>query len=139
MPRGWHCARESLCRHGELHSERRFVFSSESVHGILGRAVEEVIGYGFETFIHEADREVFAAALQGLDEHGRVRAQIQDAGPAPHVNQVTSTSYDGQGRPSVTTLPEGNSVAVTYDNLSNPLTVTRTAKPTSGSSAPTGR
>src|SRR5256886_6966852 len=60
----------------ELHSERRFVFSSESVHGILGRAVEEVIGYGFETFIHEADREVFAAALQGLSAGQRTATGI---------------------------------------------------------------
>ncbi len=50
----------------ELDSERRFVFSSESVRGILGAHVREVIGSPFESFVHEADRESFTGALAGL-------------------------------------------------------------------------
>src|SRR5262249_11575199 len=51
----------------ELDLERRFVFSSEAVHGILGVTPEEVMGASFESFIHEADREGFVAALDGLN------------------------------------------------------------------------
>ena len=51
----------------ELDMERRFVFSSEAVRGILGVTLKEVFGASFESFIHEADREGFAAALDGLN------------------------------------------------------------------------
>jgi diguanylate cyclase (GGDEF)-like protein/PAS domain S-box-containing protein len=50
----------------ELDAQRRFVFSSESVRGILGTSVQQVIGSGFECFVHEADHDAFAAALHGL-------------------------------------------------------------------------
>jgi diguanylate cyclase (GGDEF)-like protein/PAS domain S-box-containing protein len=50
----------------ELDAERRFVFCSESVRGILGAPVQEVIGSPFESLVHEADRESFTTALQGL-------------------------------------------------------------------------
>ena len=50
----------------ELDAERRFVFSSESVRGILGAGVQEVIGSPVDSLLHEADREAFAAALGGL-------------------------------------------------------------------------
>ncbi|MFL6604326.1 MAG: EAL domain-containing protein [Steroidobacteraceae bacterium] len=48
----------------ELDSAERFVFSSESASGILG--VPDVIGSAWAAFVHEGDREGFAAALQGL-------------------------------------------------------------------------
>lgn len=51
----------------ELDAERRFVFSSESVRGILGTSPGEVIGSSCEFFVHEADRGAFTAALQGLN------------------------------------------------------------------------
>jgi PAS domain S-box-containing protein/diguanylate cyclase (GGDEF)-like protein len=50
----------------ELDAERRFVFSSESVRGILGASVEEVIGSPVDSLVYEADREAFTAALEGL-------------------------------------------------------------------------
>jgi PAS domain S-box-containing protein/diguanylate cyclase (GGDEF)-like protein len=50
----------------ELDSDGRFVFSSESVQGILGKSVEEVIGADFEPLVHEADRASFCAALRDL-------------------------------------------------------------------------
>src|SRR5215475_3336036 len=40
----------------ELDSQRRFVFSSEAVRGILGASVQEVIGTSYDSFIHDADR-----------------------------------------------------------------------------------
>jgi diguanylate cyclase (GGDEF)-like protein/PAS domain S-box-containing protein len=60
----------------ELDSQRRFVFSSESVSGILGSDVQAVLGASFETFIHEADRETFVAALQSLSAEQRTVAGI---------------------------------------------------------------
>jgi diguanylate cyclase (GGDEF)-like protein/PAS domain S-box-containing protein len=60
----------------ELNSERRFVFSSESVRGILDTSVQEVMGSAFESFVHEADRETFAAALQGLSAEQRTASGI---------------------------------------------------------------
>ena len=50
----------------ELDAERRFVFSSESVRGILGANVQEVIGSPVDLLVHEADRDAFMAALEGL-------------------------------------------------------------------------
>jgi PAS domain S-box-containing protein/diguanylate cyclase (GGDEF)-like protein len=50
----------------ELDAERRFVFSSESVRGILGANVQEVIGSPVDLLVHEADRDAFLAALEGL-------------------------------------------------------------------------
>jgi diguanylate cyclase (GGDEF)-like protein/PAS domain S-box-containing protein len=55
----------------ELDSQRRFVFSSESVQGILGRSVQEIIGAGFEPLVHEADRGSFSEALVELSAEHR--------------------------------------------------------------------
>jgi diguanylate cyclase (GGDEF)-like protein/PAS domain S-box-containing protein len=60
----------------ELDAAHRFVFSSESVRGILGTGVHEVIGSGFECFVHEADRDAFLAALQGLNAAQRTATGI---------------------------------------------------------------
>lgn len=50
----------------ELNGALQFVFSSESVQRILGLSVHEVIGIHGEHLIHDADREAFHAALQGI-------------------------------------------------------------------------
>jgi PAS domain S-box-containing protein/diguanylate cyclase (GGDEF)-like protein len=50
----------------ELSADFHFVFSSESVRGILGMSVHEVIGMPCESLIHDADRESFRAALRGI-------------------------------------------------------------------------
>ena len=50
----------------ELDAAHQFVFSSESVRGILGASVKELLGSLFAPLVHEADRETFAAALGGL-------------------------------------------------------------------------
>lgn len=50
----------------ELDAERCFAFSSESVRGILGASLEEVIGAPVDSLVYEADREAFTAALEGL-------------------------------------------------------------------------
>ena len=50
----------------ELNSERHFVFSSESVRGILGVPPAQIMGAASDYLIHEADREAFDSALQGL-------------------------------------------------------------------------
>jgi diguanylate cyclase (GGDEF)-like protein/PAS domain S-box-containing protein len=55
----------------ELDSSRQFVFSSESVSGILGKSVQEVIGTAFEPLVHEADLASFAEALDGLSAEHR--------------------------------------------------------------------
>jgi diguanylate cyclase (GGDEF)-like protein/PAS domain S-box-containing protein len=60
----------------ELDSQRRFAFSSEAAHGILGVSVQAVIGASYESFVHEADRLVFAAALDGLDATNRTLTGI---------------------------------------------------------------
>lgn len=60
----------------ELDGQQQFVFSSESVRGILGVTNHEVFGRRFDSFIHEADRELFAGALQGLTSGQRTRTGI---------------------------------------------------------------
>src|SRR4051812_10550958 len=60
----------------ELDSKRQFVFSSESVRGILGTTVAEVLGFQLENLLHDADRGAFAAALAGLDALNRTAAGI---------------------------------------------------------------
>ena len=60
----------------ELDAERRFVFSSESVRGILGVPVQEVIGSQFDSMVHEADSEAFTAALEGLTADRRTATGI---------------------------------------------------------------
>ncbi|HEY6332385.1 MAG TPA: RHS repeat-associated core domain-containing protein, partial [Blastocatellia bacterium] len=65
------------------------------------------------------------------DPRGNVLTEIQDYGPSPHLNVTTLNTYDGQSNLLTATLPEGNSVAYTYDALFNPLTITNTAKPNS--------
>ena len=45
----------------ELDSKRQFVFSSESVRGILGSTVAQVLGCQLEVLLHDADREDFAS------------------------------------------------------------------------------
>ncbi len=51
----------------ELDSQRRFVFSSEAARGILGVSVQEILGKSYDSILHEADRDAFTAALDGLD------------------------------------------------------------------------
>jgi PAS domain S-box-containing protein/diguanylate cyclase (GGDEF)-like protein len=60
----------------ELDGEHRIVFSSESVRGILGNPLQEVIGASFGSFVHEADLQGFAAALGGLSAHDRTATGI---------------------------------------------------------------
>ena len=60
----------------ELDAERRFVFSSESVHGILGANVQEVIGSPVESLVDETDREAFAAALEALTSDRRTATGV---------------------------------------------------------------
>ena len=60
----------------ELDSKRQFVFSSESVRGILGTTVAEVLGFQLETLLHDADRGAFATALAGLNALNRTAAGI---------------------------------------------------------------
>jgi diguanylate cyclase (GGDEF)-like protein/PAS domain S-box-containing protein len=55
----------------ELDAQRRFVFSSEAVSGILGVRVDGVIGGSYGSFVHEADRAEFTAALDSLDQGHR--------------------------------------------------------------------
>src|SRR5579872_174167 len=55
----------------ELNSGGQFVFSSESVRGILGMAMEEVIGVSFGNLIQESDRLGFAEVLGRLGPHNR--------------------------------------------------------------------
>lgn len=60
----------------ELNADRRFVFSSESVRGILGIQVGEVMGSPVEALVDEADRESFTDALEGLTPNIRTAAGI---------------------------------------------------------------
>jgi len=60
----------------ELNAERRFVFSSESVRGILGIQMGEVVGSPVEALVDEADRESFVDALEGLSADDRTAAGI---------------------------------------------------------------
>jgi diguanylate cyclase (GGDEF)-like protein/PAS domain S-box-containing protein len=55
----------------ELDADRRFTFSSESVHGILDKSVQEVTGARFEPLVHEADVASFAEALDDLSAERR--------------------------------------------------------------------
>ncbi len=70
----------------EMDSSGQFVFSSESVRGILGAAVEDVIGARFEDFLHEGDRASFADAL------GRIGAEQRTA-----TGIVTRWNHSGGG------------------------------------------
>jgi RHS repeat-associated protein len=62
------------------------------------------------------------------DARGRVVKEIQDFGDTPHLNVTMTFDYDGQGRLVKSTLPEGNTIQVTYDSYSNPLTISATPK-----------
>ncbi len=66
------------------------------------------------------------------DALGNPAAEIQDYGPAPHLNLTTTTTYDVQGNPVATTMPEGDVISLTYDSLYNPLTISHAPKPGSG-------
>jgi diguanylate cyclase (GGDEF)-like protein/PAS domain S-box-containing protein len=50
----------------ELDSAGRYVFSSESVHGVLGLALKDVIGARLEGFLHDEDRAAFVDTLAQL-------------------------------------------------------------------------
>ena len=67
-----------------------------------------------------------------FDSLGHSAAEVQDFGydtsGALRMNLITRSDYDGQSRLTRTTLPEGNAVATTYDNFSNPLTVSHIPK-----------
>jgi len=54
----------------ELDEHGQVVFSSESVQGILGARLEEVMGLPIEALVHEEDRAVFARTLARLDTEG---------------------------------------------------------------------
>jgi PAS domain S-box-containing protein/diguanylate cyclase (GGDEF)-like protein len=60
----------------EMDSRGQFVFSSESVRGILGMGVSEAMGARYGTLIHEADEASFAAALAGLSAGNRTLTGI---------------------------------------------------------------
>ncbi len=60
----------------ELNAERRFVFSSESVRGILGAEVGEVMGSPVEALLDEAERAAFVGALEALSPGNRTAAGI---------------------------------------------------------------
>jgi RHS repeat-associated protein len=64
-----------------------------------------------------------------LDPLGDVTNDIQDYGPAPHLNLSIVSTYDPQRNLLTKTMPEGNSTAYTYDTLFNQLTITDTPKP----------
>src|SRR5579859_5909586 len=51
----------------ELDLERRFIFCSDAVQGILGIPLSQVIGASYELLIHPDDRDGFAAVLEGLN------------------------------------------------------------------------
>src|SRR5215475_13094534 len=60
----------------ELDAERRFVFSSESVRGILGRQVGQVMGVPVDALVEEPERESFIEALDGLSSDRRTATGI---------------------------------------------------------------
>ena len=53
----------------ELDAGGRFVFSSESVRAILGRAPQDLAGEHFGAYVHDEDRESFAAVLASLNRY----------------------------------------------------------------------
>ncbi len=84
---------------------------------LAGARTEEVDALGTRHVLYFTDR-------------GRTRTEVQDWRGA---SQAVSTNvWDAHNRLSLATAPEGNTVGYTYDLASNPLTVTRTAKPGSG-------
>jgi diguanylate cyclase (GGDEF)-like protein/PAS domain S-box-containing protein len=60
----------------ELDADRRFVFSSESVRGILGRPVGQVMGVPVDELVDHSDREKFIDALQSLTPQHRTATGI---------------------------------------------------------------
>ncbi len=60
----------------ELDAQRRFVFSSESVRGILGRQVGQIMGVPVDALLEEAERESFVAALRALTPEHRTATAI---------------------------------------------------------------
>jgi PAS domain S-box-containing protein/diguanylate cyclase (GGDEF)-like protein len=61
----------------ELNGEGRFVFSSESISGILGYTLKELLGSSYQSYVHEEDRESFALTLAELTSQHRTAAGIQ--------------------------------------------------------------
>ena len=55
----------------EMNVGGRYVFSSESIRGILGLPVRELTGTRYESFVHEHDREAFARSLALLSAEQR--------------------------------------------------------------------
>ncbi len=60
----------------ELGSGGRYVFSTESVRGMLGFAPEDLSGTHFSDYVHEEDRPTFADALAHLDTQRRTVAGV---------------------------------------------------------------
>ncbi len=60
----------------ELDADRRFVFSSESVRGILGRQVGQVMGVPVDALVEDAERESFTDALDGLTSDQRTATGV---------------------------------------------------------------
>ena len=60
----------------ELDARKRFVFSSESVAGILGLSIQDVLGKSSESLLHDSDRETFSSALEGLSTEQRAVTAI---------------------------------------------------------------
>ena len=101
----------------------------------LGRASRLMDGNGNASQVYVAGTRteiVDAVGTRGvwqLDQRGGMLAQIEDFGDSSHLNTTISYGRDALGRVVKTTFPEGNSLALTYDSFSNPLTVTNTPKP----------
>jgi PAS domain S-box-containing protein/diguanylate cyclase (GGDEF)-like protein len=55
----------------ELDSTGHYLFSSESIRGVLGLTVENLKGAHFEDFLHDEDRASFVKTLASLDSHNR--------------------------------------------------------------------
>jgi RHS repeat-associated protein len=64
-----------------------------------------------------------------IDPLGNITNDIDDYGPAPHLNLSTASTYDAQRNLLSLTMPEGNTTAYTYDARFNQLTITDTPKP----------
>jgi RHS repeat-associated protein len=77
----------------------------------------------------EVDDPVGNSHVWYNDSLANTTAEIQDYGPAPHLNISTVNTYDVQGNWLTMTMPEGDVITWSYDSLFNPLTITHTARP----------
>ena len=100
----------------------------------LGRVSSQSDGNGNTTqaFIAGSRTELVdpAATRQvwQLDARGNITRHVEDLGDSSHLNVTTTFTLDGQERVVLTTYPEGNTTAVTYDIQSNPVTEKTTPK-----------